>query len=545
VKCMTKVVKKTAFTPAKGRRVSKPLHAGNPYQGPIDLHALKLQYPETLGSFISYSESKSSASFDWKNAEAVRVLTETMLLRDFNLAVKLHPARLCPTLPNRMNYLCWLNDLLEHTSQPHVLDIGSGANAIYPVLGHAQFGWQFTGTDIDEDSIAWASHYVISGGGGGGRSNSAIKLIKTNESVAAQKIFADIDNTTEHSGSDDEKYRLVTRFEKYASGAMDDLVRDRGPIRQAFAVMGDEYSSTLHKREASYLSKRASASKDTTILSAVMTNPPFYDLEEPIVTNNHSVCTGTEGEMRTLGGEQSFLAAMVVDSLILTTAVRWYTCMVGKKSSLGALRRLLQRCGVLERHTHSTLFRQGKTMRWGLAWSFHTDEPTPSALMPRAGGDPAWLTCDRRLDTTVTMSTQDILASQLLEEKEALVNEDSSSLTKLILSRIKAATEYLKMMTTKKTPLDVLCTHSASPAADTISVIEAKKEASLLFTIRVQMQAVSLESCDLKMTLEYAGGDDGALAAPFSPDGVMLEFSHGLTRTNRWWRRALERSYRK
>jgi hypothetical protein len=37
-----------------------------------------------------------------------------------------------------------------------VLDIGCGANLIYPLLGAAMHGWAFVGADITEAALAWA-----------------------------------------------------------------------------------------------------------------------------------------------------------------------------------------------------------------------------------------------------------------------------------------------------------------------------------------------------------------------------------------------------
>jgi len=34
-----------------------------------------------------------------------------------------------------------------------VLDIGTGASLVYPLTGQAEYGWQFTGTDIDAGAI--------------------------------------------------------------------------------------------------------------------------------------------------------------------------------------------------------------------------------------------------------------------------------------------------------------------------------------------------------------------------------------------------------
>ena len=37
-----------------------------------------------------------------------------------------------------------------------MLDIGCGANLIYPLLGAAMHGWRFVGVDITDTAIEWA-----------------------------------------------------------------------------------------------------------------------------------------------------------------------------------------------------------------------------------------------------------------------------------------------------------------------------------------------------------------------------------------------------
>ena len=62
--------------------------------------------------------------------------------------------QLCPTIPNRANYIHWLNDLLTFHPSPWQtttdgtwgMDIGTGANCVYPLLGAAIHGWHFVGT---------------------------------------------------------------------------------------------------------------------------------------------------------------------------------------------------------------------------------------------------------------------------------------------------------------------------------------------------------------------------------------------------------------
>jgi hypothetical protein len=53
------------------------------------------------------------------------------------------------------------------------------------------------------------------------------------------------------------------------------------------------------------------------ILSATMCNPPFYDRDEDIQSNNRTINTGSLNEIRTIGGEINFITAMIADSLII------------------------------------------------------------------------------------------------------------------------------------------------------------------------------------------------------------------------------------
>lgn len=69
--------------------------------------------------------------------------------------MELPPDRLVPTLPLRLNYLLWVEDLLHLTKPPteqivHGIDIGTGACCIYPILAARTKGWHFTATETDE-----------------------------------------------------------------------------------------------------------------------------------------------------------------------------------------------------------------------------------------------------------------------------------------------------------------------------------------------------------------------------------------------------------
>ena len=59
---------------------------------------------------------------------------------------------LCPRIPSRLNYLLWLNLQLKDVKLEKILDVGTGATLIYPLLGWHVFGWKFIATEIDEES---------------------------------------------------------------------------------------------------------------------------------------------------------------------------------------------------------------------------------------------------------------------------------------------------------------------------------------------------------------------------------------------------------
>jgi 23S rRNA A1618 N6-methylase RlmF len=127
-----------------------------------------------------------------------RALTQVLLLNDFGLRVILPPDRLCPPLPNRINYLCWLSELLDFQLDYQLpdqsiwktiplLDIGVGASCIYPLLGNKLFHWNFVGSDIDHDSLRWAQQLILSND-----MQDCIRLSGVDSSAPLQTILASL-----------------------------------------------------------------------------------------------------------------------------------------------------------------------------------------------------------------------------------------------------------------------------------------------------------------------------------------------------------------
>eukprot|EP00730_Choanoeca_flexa_P001214 TRINITY_DN10532_c0_g1_i5.p3 TRINITY_DN10532_c0_g1~~TRINITY_DN10532_c0_g1_i5.p3 ORF type:complete len:174 (+),score=27.56 TRINITY_DN10532_c0_g1_i5:175-696(+) len=138
------------------------MHPRNRYNKPPDFGSLAKSQP-SLRPFLI--ETRHGHTINFKEPAAVKALTEALLAQDFGLLVELPIDRLIPTVPQKLNYLHWIEDLLACLSipidQPHMVDIGTGASAIYALLGcRLHDKWAFTATEVDPSSCAIAQDNV-------------------------------------------------------------------------------------------------------------------------------------------------------------------------------------------------------------------------------------------------------------------------------------------------------------------------------------------------------------------------------------------------
>jgi len=169
------------------------MHPRNPYQVPPDFKELAIKYPE----FRKYAQQKLSGKIeiDFKDPEAVRVLSTVLLKKDFNLTVDLPTNRLIPTLPLRLNYLLWIEDLLD-LSKPNEsttvrgIDIGTGACCIYPILSARKNNWHFTATETDEINFACSQKTITE--------NDLLKSITLIKVTSDSMLKGNIDLETKH-----------------------------------------------------------------------------------------------------------------------------------------------------------------------------------------------------------------------------------------------------------------------------------------------------------------------------------------------------------
>ena len=141
------------------------MHAKNPYGNRYDLKRLTKHY-HALGKFILLNPS-GEETIDFSSSEAVFALNKAMLLADFNLGnYDLPSGYLIPPVPGRLDYLLHIKDFIAENinstedSQLIGLDIGSGANGIYCILGAQHFNWKMVGSETDSKALEIANSNI-------------------------------------------------------------------------------------------------------------------------------------------------------------------------------------------------------------------------------------------------------------------------------------------------------------------------------------------------------------------------------------------------
>ncbi|KAF8426874.1 hypothetical protein EV426DRAFT_423823 [Tirmania nivea] len=316
------------------------MHERNIYRNGVDFS----QLGKDCSQFAKYLV-KGPSQIDFQDPDAVRELTTSLLKRDFNLIVDLPNDRLCPPVPNRLNYIHWLQDLLDATSGGESddydperevvgLDIGVGASCIYPLLGCAtRPNWKFVGTDIDPLSLHHAQRQLTLNS-----LNPRIHLIPTH---ATTPFFSP----------------------PLAAASRLDFTMCNPPF----------YHSPTAATSSSSLSSRHSSTQHLSHLTHLPT--PITKLRPP----NSPPPQATQAEMSTPGGELSFVLRILHESALpdVRTRVQWFSVMLGVKSHVVPLVEEIKKVAGGEGANFAvTTFTQGRrggrggTRRWGVAWSW-------------------------------------------------------------------------------------------------------------------------------------------------------------------------------
>ena len=257
---------------------------------------------------------------DFANPAAVKALNRALLMHHYGVKGWDIPAGyLCPPIPGRADYIHALADLLADGNAipagPGVrgLDIGTGANLVYPLIGHAAYGWSFLGTDIDEAALA-----------------NATTILGKNPDIAA-------DVELRHQPVWDNIFTGLLR-----SGENFDFTMCNPP----FHASPDEVLS-VSQRKWNNLNKPG-AQKGSA---------------QPRLNFG-----GGGTELWCNGGERGFVKTMIEQSTQIPRRVLWFTTLLSKADNLTPIKAVLKKARVVD--TRIIDMAQGQKQSRIVAWSF-------------------------------------------------------------------------------------------------------------------------------------------------------------------------------
>lgn len=145
------------------------IHPRSKHRNRYDFAELIKVCPE-LKTFVRLNKYQDE-SIDFSNSEAVKMLNKALLMHFYTIENWEIPENyLCPPIPGRADYIHYIADLLCSNNfgkmpkgpQIKCLDIGVGANCVYPIIGTTEYGWSFIGSDIDPIALESAKNIILS-----------------------------------------------------------------------------------------------------------------------------------------------------------------------------------------------------------------------------------------------------------------------------------------------------------------------------------------------------------------------------------------------
>ena len=125
-----------------------------------DFLTLIKEFPELKKYILKQNEdNEEEFQFDWSNNELSLLMDKSILNYYFNIKYYYIPKGfLIPPIPSRINYINLINSiiakLIKDIDIKNIIgiDIGTGANIIYPILGYSIYKWKFICTEINKEA---------------------------------------------------------------------------------------------------------------------------------------------------------------------------------------------------------------------------------------------------------------------------------------------------------------------------------------------------------------------------------------------------------
>ncbi len=296
------------------------LHPRNIHRFSYDFKKLIDSSPE-LEAFVFTNEHEIE-SIDFSNPNAVKALNKALLISDYDINYWDIPKDyLCPPIPGRADYIHYIADLLGESNNGTIpegenvigLDIGIGANCIYPIIGFSAYNWCFVGTDIDENAIQNCKKIIT-------ENPKLIDAISLQLQAEPRYIFKNI----------------ILPEDKFA-----------------FTICNPPFHSS--QDEATKVTIRK-----------------LNNLENTRTTKPVLNFGGQNAELWCSGGEIGFITQMIYESVKYPLQCFWFTTLVSKKDNLKSLYKTLNKVGAVEIKTIEMA--QGQKTSRIVAWTFLSEK---------------------------------------------------------------------------------------------------------------------------------------------------------------------------
>ncbi len=299
------------------------LHKRNPHGGRYDFNALVASLPELKAHVVKTPSGE--ASIDFSNPESVLMLNRALLASFYQVSEwQIPQGFLCPPIPGRADYIHRLAELLNREAKGlnhkliQALDIGVGANCIYPIVGSRAYGWRYVGSDIDPISVDNAKRIV--------EANSVLNgQIECRLQPSSQAIFANVIK-------DGEFYDITT-------------------CNPPFHASEQEAAQGSMRKQTNLAASRAKRGNKSA-------KPQNAGLN----------FGGQKAELWCPGGEAAFIKKMALESQHFAHQVLWFSSLISKKDNVRWLRKQLQKAGAVEAKVVE--MQQGQKVSRFVAWSF-------------------------------------------------------------------------------------------------------------------------------------------------------------------------------
>lgn len=296
------------------------LHPRNQHRFRYDFEKLIYNYP-LLKNYI-FTNEHGIETIDFSNPEAVKALNKSLLISDYGLEYWDIPKDyLCPPIPGRADYIHYIADLLANSNNgvipkgEHVvgLDVGIGANCIYPIIGNHEYDWSFVGTDIDENALQNCKKII-------GNNPKLIDAVSLQLQIESRYIFKNI----------------ILPEDKFS-----------------FTICNPPFHNSQEEAKKAALRK-------------------VNNLEDKKLTTPILNFGGQNNELWCNGGEIGFITQMIYESVKYPLQVFWFTTLVSKKDNLKNIYKTLNKVGAVEIKTIEMT--QGQKISRFVAWTFLSEK---------------------------------------------------------------------------------------------------------------------------------------------------------------------------